>query len=68
MSEARGEFEWQQTAAMMALHANMNRAKGKPAISPDKFNPYAVNKVKSQNRLTPEALMALKPAAKQRSV
>jgi hypothetical protein len=67
MSEARGEFEWQQTAAVMALHANMNRAKGKPPISPDQFNPYAAERVKASKRITPETLHNLKPLAKKKS-
>lgn len=64
MSESRGEFEWQQTSAVMALHANMNRGKGKPPISPDQFNPYKQKQLKEKNRLTPDVLMAMKPAFK----
>jgi hypothetical protein len=67
MSEARGEFEWQQTAAVMALHANMNRSKGKQPISPDEFNPYAAERVKAKKRLTPDALRSLKPLAKKKA-
>lgn len=47
MSEARGEFEWQQTSSLMAIVANIMRdpKKGK-AVSPDDFNPYSQKKKK----------------------
>ena len=50
MSEARGEFEWQQTSSLMAIVANIMRdpKKGK-AVSPDDFNPYSQKK-KSTHR------------------
>jgi hypothetical protein len=67
MADARGEFEWQQTASMMALHANMNRGKGKPPISPDTFNPYAAERQKAKKRLTPEAVRNLKPLARKKA-
>lgn len=37
--EKRQEIEWMHTSSLMALHANMNAAKGKK-YSPDDFNPY----------------------------
>ena len=42
MVEGRGEFEWSQTASLMALAANLMRdpKKGK-AASPADFNPFA---------------------------
>jgi hypothetical protein len=42
MADVRGRFEWEQTASLMALIANIVRdpKKSKPA-SPDMFNPYA---------------------------
>ena len=42
MVEGRGEFEWSQTASLMALAANLVRdpKKGK-AASPADFNPFA---------------------------
>ena len=42
MVEGRGRFEWNQTAALMALAVNLMRdpKKGKP-VSPNDFNPFA---------------------------
>ena len=42
MVEGRGKFEWNQTASLMALAANLVRdpKKGK-AASPADFNPFA---------------------------
>ena len=42
MVEGRGQFEWSQTASLMALAANLVRdpKKGK-AASPSDFNPFA---------------------------
>lgn len=37
----RQRAEWERHAQMMALHINMNRARGKQPISPEKLNPYA---------------------------
>lgn len=41
LAEARGKFEWEQTASLMALVVNLVRdpKKGKPA-KPADFNPY----------------------------
>jgi len=44
--EKRQEIEWMHTSSLMALHANMNAAKGKK-YSPDDFNPYVT--VASEN-------------------
>ena len=43
LAEARGRFEWEQTASLMALVVNLvrNPKKSKPAKSSD-FNPYCV--------------------------
>jgi len=41
MQEGRGEFEWAQTANILALHLNMNRKKGAPPIDPQRLNPFA---------------------------
>ena len=41
MQEGRGEFEWAQTANILALHLNMNRKKGAPPIDPRQLNPFA---------------------------
>jgi len=43
LADARGKFEWEQTAGLMALIVNLvrNPKKSKPAKSTD-FNPYAV--------------------------
>lgn len=42
MVEGRGKFEWNQTASLMALAANLVRdpKKGR-AASPSDFNPFA---------------------------
>lgn len=43
MAEGKGGYEWEQTAALMALVANCHRdAKKRPApFRPDEFNPHA---------------------------
>ena len=41
MTEARGRFEWGQTASLMALIANVLRdPKKSKAVKPSDFNPY----------------------------
>lgn len=42
LAEARGRFEWEQTASLMALMVNLVRdpKKSKPA-KPNDFNPYS---------------------------
>jgi len=42
MAEARGRAEWDRTAAILALTANINRdpRRGRP-LTPADFNPYA---------------------------
>ena len=49
MSDGRGEFEWNQTAAIESLIINMNRTKGAKAIHPDELNPY-VKKSERRNK------------------
>ena len=42
MVEGRGKFEWNQTASLMALAANLMRDPKKvKAMSPNDFNPFA---------------------------
>ena len=43
LADARGHFEWEQTASLMALIVNLMRdpKKNKPAKAED-FNPYTV--------------------------
>lgn len=57
MADVRGRFEWEQTASLMALIANIVRdpKKSKPA-SPDIFNPYAQQK----HKITKAPLSVLK--------
>ena len=41
MTEARGRFEWGQTASLMALIANVLRdPKKSKSVKPSDFNPY----------------------------
>jgi len=41
MTEARGRFEWGQTASLMALIANVLRdSKKSRTVKPSDFNPY----------------------------
>lgn len=35
------EQSWWHTAALLAQYHNANRERGKPAVSPEKFNPFA---------------------------
>ena len=43
MTEARGRFEWGQTASLMALIANVLRdPKKSRTVKPSDFNPYNV--------------------------
>ncbi|MFI4876628.1 MAG: hypothetical protein ACIALR_14860 [Blastopirellula sp. JB062] len=48
MAEARGRHDWNQTAALMALTAEINRDRKQRSRSfePDDFNPYAEPKPK----------------------
>jgi hypothetical protein len=34
------EQDWWHTASLLAQYHNANREKGKPAVSPEKFNPF----------------------------
>jgi len=44
MADGKGRHDWSQTALQLALLTNINRPKGKPAVSADEFNPYAERK------------------------
>lgn len=44
MSEGRGIHDWGIASSLMALLANLNRAKSSKVIKADDFNPYADNK------------------------
>ncbi len=50
MMEARGDFEWTQTANLLALHINMNRKKGSAMIDPKKLNPFARKKEMTESK------------------
>jgi hypothetical protein len=41
MCEARARHDWQQTAGLMALIANVYRGKGKRAFKPEDIHPLA---------------------------
>jgi len=49
MLDGRGNFEWAQTANILALHLNLNRRKGAPLIEPRRLNPFAEKKRKAEN-------------------
>lgn len=55
MVEGRGEFEWQMTASLMALHINMNRKKGAKAVKPNDFNPFSFEQAKHTPTITGKA-------------
>ena len=57
MADARGKFEWEQTASLMALIVNLVRdpKKSKPA-KPEAFNPYA----QKEQKITKAPLSILK--------
>ncbi len=49
MAKARCRLEWEQTASVMAIMANgFLRGKGKPAFTPNQFNPFAKKKQASK--------------------
>ena len=52
MTEARAEADWSQTAAIMALIANVNRPKGKRAYKPADFAPRKFNTTPAQTDLS----------------
>jgi hypothetical protein len=41
MTHAKNQSTWNHTSHLIALLININRAKGKRAVSPHEFNPYA---------------------------
>ena len=57
MADARGKFEWEQTASLMALIVNLVRdpQKSKP-VKPDVFNPYS----QKEQKITKVPLSILK--------
>ena len=57
MADARGKFEWEQTASLMALIVNLVRdpKKSKP-VKPDVFNPYS----QKEQKITKAPLSILK--------
>lgn len=58
----RDRVQWNHTAAVMCLHANLNRdpRRKAQAYEPDDFNPYAgENKPTTQRQLTPEDFKTL---------
>ena len=61
MSEAKGNFCWQQISTLEALYVNMNRdKKNSKAVHPDEFNPYAVkDKKKDVHRIEGKAAWAM---------
>ncbi len=49
MAKARCRLEWEQTSSVMAIIANgLLRGKGKPAFTPNQFNPFAKENKKKQ--------------------
>jgi hypothetical protein len=61
MARARMDTEWWHTAHLMALHVNMNRAKGKPMIDASEFHPLHVKRAKPARNGDISWLKALLP-------
>jgi hypothetical protein len=58
MVQGKGNFEWAQTAGLMALQINMN---SKKKVNPDELNPFAEKqKVKKVKLSTKDSMAALK--------
>jgi hypothetical protein len=47
MAHAKNRADWNQTSHLIALLININRAKGKRAVSAKEFNPYAEKRTNS---------------------
>jgi hypothetical protein len=41
MAQAKNQADWNHTSHLIALLININRQKGKRAVQPREFNPYA---------------------------
>jgi hypothetical protein len=58
MVQGKGNFEWAQTAGLMALQINMN---SKTKVSPNDLNPFADKpKIKQMKLSTKDSMAALK--------
>ena len=57
--DGRLESEWWQTAQILAQQANLNRGKGQPAVSAEKFNPFTRAEPVKPRQATDEDLRIL---------
>jgi len=62
MAEARCRTQWDRTAAVLALLANVHRKKGASPVRPEQLNPYRRVKRTRGMRITTENLHLLKDA------
>ena len=57
--DGRLESDWWRTAQLLCQQANLNRGKGQPAMSPEKFNPFAKEQPRKARPATEEDLRIL---------
>jgi hypothetical protein len=63
MTEGRGNFQWTQTSHLLALIANVNRAKKTSKVFyPEDLNPYAVKKKSNAIVITSDNVSILRDA------
>lgn len=63
MAEARCRSQWDRTAAVLALLANVHRKKGASPVRPEQLNPYRRAERWTQGmRITSENMHLLKDA------
>lgn len=59
MFQGKGEFEWAQTASLLAMQVNLNRKKGAPVAKQEQFNPFAKRKTEKKIVLNEQETMAV---------